>query len=279
MSITRTAWTDDSGAGTDGTIINNAAKTTLYDELDARWSELTTTSTGNQDNFVITSASIEADVLRCNNASLLTLRGIAAPASPAKPGKKLIIVSVGAGQVDLSNQDTNSTAANRIITGHTNAATKISLAAGSGRALLEYDDTTDRWRVVVHEQGAAIAVTHANSNFTGAGTDADWDVAAGDQTTFTYRLRQRQLHIECTVVSSTVANTPADLRVTIPGGFTAANTVSSACYASDNGTVLMTRCYVEAAGTVIKIDRVGAATWANATNATSVQFSFDFEVQ
>lgn len=34
MAITRTAWTDDDGSGTTGTIINNAEKTTLYDQID-----------------------------------------------------------------------------------------------------------------------------------------------------------------------------------------------------------------------------------------------------
>jgi len=35
MAITRTAWTDDSGTGTDGTVLNNAVKTELYDQIDA----------------------------------------------------------------------------------------------------------------------------------------------------------------------------------------------------------------------------------------------------
>ena len=35
MGITRTAWTDDDGTGTTGTIINNAVKTELYDQIDA----------------------------------------------------------------------------------------------------------------------------------------------------------------------------------------------------------------------------------------------------
>ncbi len=34
MAIPRTAWTDDSGAGTDGTILNNAEKVLLYDQMD-----------------------------------------------------------------------------------------------------------------------------------------------------------------------------------------------------------------------------------------------------
>lgn len=35
MPITRTAWIDDDGTGTVGTIINNAEKTTLYNQIDA----------------------------------------------------------------------------------------------------------------------------------------------------------------------------------------------------------------------------------------------------
>jgi len=35
MAITRTAWTDDDGTGTTGTVLNNAVKTELYDQIDA----------------------------------------------------------------------------------------------------------------------------------------------------------------------------------------------------------------------------------------------------
>ena len=35
MPITRTSWIDDSGGGTDGTIINNAEKQLLYNQIDA----------------------------------------------------------------------------------------------------------------------------------------------------------------------------------------------------------------------------------------------------
>jgi len=35
MLITRTAWTDDDGSGTTGTILNNAEKTALYVQIDA----------------------------------------------------------------------------------------------------------------------------------------------------------------------------------------------------------------------------------------------------
>jgi hypothetical protein len=35
MAISRTAWIDDDGTGTTGTVINNAEKTLLYDQIDA----------------------------------------------------------------------------------------------------------------------------------------------------------------------------------------------------------------------------------------------------
>lgn len=35
MPITRTAWIDDDGSGTTGTVINNAEKTLIYDQIDA----------------------------------------------------------------------------------------------------------------------------------------------------------------------------------------------------------------------------------------------------
>lgn len=35
MVITRTAWTDDDGSGTTGTVLNNAVKTELYNQIDA----------------------------------------------------------------------------------------------------------------------------------------------------------------------------------------------------------------------------------------------------
>lgn len=169
MSITRTAWTDDSGAGTDGTVINNAEKTAIYDQIDGRWSEFSTTSTGNQDNFPYS----EADVLRCNNATSITLRGVLAPASPVKPGKRLIVVSVGAGTVVLNDQDTNSTAANRIITG---TAAPVTLAAGTGWAWLEYDSITGRWRVV---GSSVVSVTPIVQTTTSTGTVNDFALTAG----------------------------------------------------------------------------------------------------
>jgi hypothetical protein len=45
MAITRTAWTDDDGSGTTGTIVNNAEKTILYNQIDAADAQATGTWT------------------------------------------------------------------------------------------------------------------------------------------------------------------------------------------------------------------------------------------
>jgi len=65
VTITRTSWIDDDGTGTSGTVINNAEKTTIYNQIDAALAQLAQLAggnafTGNQGlsgNFVITGSA------------------------------------------------------------------------------------------------------------------------------------------------------------------------------------------------------------------------------
>jgi hypothetical protein len=98
----------------------------------------TTTATSTQDNFAITSGPT-AIYLRCNNATALTITGFATPSS----GKRIEVVSIGAGSVTLANA-TGSTAANQILT---QIGGNLVLDAGFGKATLVYDGTTANWRV------------------------------------------------------------------------------------------------------------------------------------
>lgn len=102
-------------------------------------SVFTTTATGNQDNFDVD----DAGLLVCNNATVITLRGILAGSA----GKFLRIVSKGAGPVYLNNEDTNSTAANRILTRFPVTTNSLVIGAG-GSAVLWYDAVAARWVVV-----------------------------------------------------------------------------------------------------------------------------------
>lgn len=66
------------------------------------------------------------------------------PTGGNNDGRRLMLVNVGANTITLTNEDVASTAANRIITG-----TGLSLAlVADGVAILAYDTTTARWRVV-----------------------------------------------------------------------------------------------------------------------------------
>src|SRR5688572_7300435 len=101
MAITRIPDINDSGDNQSGTSHSNEWKTlTIYDPMDARWSGFRTSLAGTQHDLVYS----EADVIRCENATDLTITGIAAPASPIKPYKPLTIIAAGTGNVYLTNQ-------------------------------------------------------------------------------------------------------------------------------------------------------------------------------
>lgn len=209
-----------------------------------------------------------------NNASLLTIQGITAAGFD---GQELTIYSIGAGQVDLANQNGSASEANRIINGVTGT---ISLAAGIGRVVLQYDMTTTRWRVIDHDQGTGISVSHAGGNFTGAGS-MTWTVASGDQQVFTYYLRGRQLTIRLQVVNSTVGGTPdTRLQAAIPGGFTAAYEQWGAYggykdnAVSDGGGTWQ----VAGSGTVVRFFIRDRSNWTASTDATDILASVTFEV-
>jgi hypothetical protein len=203
-------------------------------------------------------------VLHANNATLLTLQGIAA----GEPGQRLSIFSIGAGQVDLANQNGSATAANRIVCGVTGT---ISLAAGVGRVDLVYDDTADRWRVLSHQQGKAISPTFAAGDYTGSGS-MTWTVAAGDVPSDTYLLEGRTLHVWTRISTSTVAGTPSSaLQKAIPGGFTAAREQWGTCGVKDNATVEIGHWRVSAAAaTIIQFFTFDQGNWAAATDATEI---------
>jgi len=222
MAITRTAITDDDGTGTTGTILDNAWKTELYDQIDAVLGAATVqtiTSTGTQNNLSVTAA--RTLILRANNASLLTITGLA-PTSTAQDGDLIYILSVGAGQVDLAHQNASSTAANRLINATTSAAT--SLAPASGVAQYVYDATTARWRLVVHSQGGWISSSFSAGNFTA--NTGSWTVDSGDVINASYFLVGRNLSVLFAIDSTTVTGTPAQLILSNAqwGGYTAAIT-------------------------------------------------------
>ncbi len=276
MSITRTAWTDDDGTGTTGTILNNAVKTTLYDQIDARWSRVTITSTGTQNNLSIS----EADYVIFNNATDLTVTGIVAPASPSKPGKPVRYRCAGAGNVFFAHENGGSTAANRLYnlvkSGNTPHA-----GGGTGTGTLVYDDAGARWVPIHHEQGAWIVPTFSAGNFSANGS-MTWTVASGDVLSLSYHLSGSSMTVSFQIATSTVGGTP-NTSLLIGNGawgsFTATRPmINAVAWALDNNVLRQAFVEVAVSGTTINFRRADLANWTASTDLTYLYGQIAFEV-
>ncbi len=190
-------------------------------------SEVTKTTTGNIDNLDFANA----DIIRMNNASLSTIRGLAAGVA----GQTVTIVSIGAGQVNLAHQDTNSAAGNRFINYVTTGVTP--LAAGVGSATYQYDATTARWRLVAHSQGAYITPTFSAGNFTANGAMTYTVTQGVGDIAYVYYINGRTMTLSWYIVG-TIGGTPnTQTRIAIPGGYGLSNSVTTQIiFTSDNTT-------------------------------------------
>lgn len=236
----------------------------------------TTTSTGTVNDFALSSTTAPLVILRCNNATDLTLTGFVAGTA----GQRVIVQSVGAGNVFLTPQ-AGSGAANRLINFATIGNTP--LAAGVGAAEYVRDGVTSRWRLMLHDQGKPITPTFLNTDFSGL-APLTWTVAAAQ--TMQYFLRGKMLTVFVSVVSTSTGGTAsAFLRISNGqwGGFSV-NTrlVRSGARTVDAGTGTAGNILVDnTSATVIFFQRDSAgANWSNAavTN-TSVEGELTFEVQ
>lgn len=232
----------------------------------------TITSTGAQSGIAISGAS----VLRCNNASDLTIHGIAAGVD----GQRLTITSVGAGNVFLAHQSaTDSTAANRLINAVTSGPTP--LAAGIGKATLVYDGTTQRWRLTSHEQGDWITPAFSASDYVGGGS-MTVTVGSGDVTVNKYFIIGRVYYWTVQIDTFTTGGTPnADVVVILGGSYSFAGAGSQNAFivAPAGGAVEVGRAFASnVSPTKFTIQRAGGANWANATNNNSMAGSIFFGI-
>lgn len=255
------------GAGLTNLNASNLASGTVPQAR--KWTEATITSTGTVDNLDFSNV----DLLRCNNSSLLTIRGLVAGVS----GQRLTIVSVGTAQVDLANQNANSSAANRIINGVT---ATISLAKGLGRAELVYDGSSSRWRVADHKQGGFITVPYNAANFFGP-AGMTWTVDSGDQDTYAYLLVQRMLTVFLWIRTSSIGGTTLGppIYATLPGGFTAARNVGTLCMLVNNGPRSTGQFSCGGGSTTINVNLLSFANLVASTDTTEVFGQMTLEVQ
>lgn len=99
-------------------------------------------ASGNNNNYAPAANAYRSVWRLSGDIVTSTITGIAAPGGSRR--KYLIIINVGAQTFNLNNEDANSTAANRIITG---TGANVALAADD-TAILWYDVTTARWRII-----------------------------------------------------------------------------------------------------------------------------------
>ncbi len=249
-----------SGAGDwqEVTLGSNLTMTgTVLDAVGGATTEFTSTDTGTIDDLDFDNANL----IRMNNASDATITGLLA----GTPGQVVTIVSIGAGNVYLADNDGGSSADNQLINLVTSQNTP--LATASGKATYIYDDTTNRWRLIFHEQGAAISQPYDAADFTASGT-MTWTVASGDVGIYQYFLRGRQLYFtiqfDTTSITAPLSN---QCRFVIPGDFTTGAAAQGFCFIIDNGTRSIGRWFI-GTSTELYIEKVPLANYAGSTNNT-----------
>jgi hypothetical protein len=266
---------DLSGANLTGLVNLNASALSAGTVPMARltagtFTRVTTTSTGTLNDFA---PGLSGDTLVVfNNATLATVTGFAAGVD----GQLLVLVSTGAGRVDLPHQNTGSAAASRLLNMATSAAT--SLAPGAGTAVYIYDTGNARWRLIVHDQGDFLTGTFNAADYV-ASTAGTWTVAAGDVKDVSYWLRGRSLLINVSIETTTIVQSggqPTALTIANPewGGFTlktAAKQVT-ASYLADNGTGGggFLQASQALSSTLLYVGRFNAVQFSAATDATAV---------
>lgn len=245
--------------------LNNVA-----DEVNGSNDSTTITTTGTQNALAIPTG-VGPLVLYANNATLLTINGIAAGTF----GQQLTIFSVGSGQIDIANNSGSATATARILNGVTGP---LSLYAGSGRVSMWYDGS--RWRVFNHAQGGWITPAYVGTDF--AGLTGTWTVEAGDVMTYAYRLKDRDLTVDFGLALTTVAGVGTQLRIRIPGGYIPAKHMVNPCIVQDNNATVFSSAYVQVhpptATNILIISLHSGAAFTNSTNLTSVYGQLTFEV-
>lgn len=231
----------------------------LGDKIQLTGSRKVITTTGNIDDLAFGGAK----VIIMNNASDSTIRGLAA----GYDGQVVRILSKGAGNVFLAHQDTNSSAANRLVNWVTSGLTPLSTARGS--ASYVYDATGQRWRLVDHTQGTAITTTFAAGDFTANGS-MTWTVASGDVTVDSYMIVGRTMLYNFRFLTTTVGGTLNTILIrAMPAGYTLAEAFDGIFYAEDNGTKA-TGWMFNNSNTGIGFAKLAGGNWAAATDNTRV---------
>jgi hypothetical protein len=234
------------------------------------YTEQTTTSTGTQNDF---SLSAHYTVLRCNNATALTITGFSVGGATPTAGDQVVIENIGSSTVRVAHNDGGSTAAFQV----TCPSTRGQILGANGSMRLVYDGTTTKWRLAAVQPGAPITPTFAAGDFTASGA-MTWTVAAGDVTVLAYSQLGKLVTIMINLVTTTVGGAAStQLKILIPNSFTANSNALNTCLVSDNGA--FGAGYLITVATQVVVGLISTGNWAAAADNTAVQGFLTFEVQ
>src|SRR5574341_227656 len=239
---------------------------------------LTTVATGTQNNFDISGANGLDLLLRCNNASLLTITGM----SGGFPGQRVTVIPINA-EVDLTHLAAGSAAGNKLLnqvaSGPTRLISTIDDTTQRGFATYIYDSSTTQWRLIGHDQGGWARAAFSAGDFTGSGS-MTWTVEAADVFDMSFKLDGRSLFISAVINGTSIGGTPSNQLIVSNaqwGGYTVANVGSGffravAVIFNNSGSAPETGEFQVAAGAtsfnVIRAIPTINANWTASTNLT-----------
>lgn len=125
-----------------------------------------------------------------------------------------------------------------------------------------------------------VAPAFSAGNFTGAGS-MTVTVDSGDVNAYAYQVHNKLMTIWFELVTFTIAGTPAaEVRIAIPGGFTAAQRAWNLVRISDNGTLKTGLAFVGASATFVGcyVDLTTGTNWAASTNNSGIAGQISFPV-
>lgn len=228
------------------------------------WSIVTITTTGTQNNFA--PGLVGNTVLRCNNASLLTITGFA----NGVDGQMLYVVAMN-NEVDLAYLSGSSSASNQLQNSVTSGPTPVmapSSGVPGGYALYVYSSSASKWILIAHDQGASI-------DYSGTSTITGW--ASFTIKVIRYRIIGKTM-MTWAAISGTSNNTLTNF--TMPYTTIGNNQVGPMTEATDNTAANHSACIMLASTATVSC-RLGdaATTWTAAGTKTVSATGYVFEIQ
>jgi hypothetical protein len=167
-----------------------------------------------------------SDTIRLNTECDVCITGLNA----GRPSQQVDVLNVGLGRVAIKHQSTLSLLGNRI---NTIPAATIELAPGVGLARLYYDGDDDYWRVILHEQGAALSPPADFLLTAYSARGGTWDVSAAVVNDYTYYLKGAMLTVFLRILGTTATGPADQLTIELPLDYVAKKHIGATGFLRD----------------------------------------------